>query len=447
MNSRILLLLSALLSPAALSQAADDATLSSHLQAAQQLIQAADYEAALAQLEALESDYAGIARYDYWYGVAALRAGQASLAALALERAILTDPSHAGAHLELAAAYLALNRLDRAEQQLAIVDGFNPPPAARQAVTDYRAIIAERRAQAAAGTHLVVLSFDGGYDSNYLNYPSSFDLFENTFLEGLAVLEADDTYFTNARGIWLFQRELDSTSFIEASVAGQLRLNQDSAAQAFDTGIIQGSFTYGIKTDERNTARYGIDVGQIWLDDAQFRRHIGLLVGWQHQWDTDNTYNFNARVRDFSFEQARNDYRAAQFELEWVHNLRADLTIRSRYTYDIERVQNNPFRQGGNAARNAVSVQADYSMTAQQQWVGQLSYQNLRYHSPGFSVFNRGIDEDRDDHAFTARLEWLYQLSNNWRTGASALYRDQRSSIDFFNLDQTLLQWTVTYVY
>jgi len=258
MNIRILVLLSSLLSPIAWGQDADDATLNAHLQVAQQHIQAADYSTALQQLQALERDYAGIARYDYWYGVAALRTGQASLAALALERAVLTDPNHAGAQLELAAAYLALNRLDRAEQQLAIVEGFNPPPAARQAINEYRAIIAERRAQAAAGTHLLVLSVDGGYDSNYLNYPSSFDLFENTFLAGLAVLEADETLFTNVRGIWLFQQQLDAQQFIEASVAGQLRSNQETAAKAFDTGIMQAALSYGRKLDDANTVRYGL---------------------------------------------------------------------------------------------------------------------------------------------------------------------------------------------
>lgn len=447
MTFRTLLLLSALLSPLAVAQTPDDASLTQHLQEAQQLIQAADYRTALAQLEALESRYAGIARYDYWYGVAALRAGQASLAAMALERAVLTDPNHAGAQLELAAAFLALNRLDRAEQQLAIVEGFNPPPAARQAIADYRAIIAERRAQAAAGTHLVVLSLDGGYDSNYLNYPSSFDLFENTFLEGLAVLEADETLFTNLRGIWLFQKELDANQFIEASVAGQLRMNQETAAQAFDTGIMQGSFNYGIKINDSNTVRYGVDLGQVWLDGSQFRRHVGILVGWQYQWDLENTFNTNLRVRDFSFEEPRNDYRASQLEVEWVHALRSDLTLRARAAYDIERVQQWPWRQGGSASRNALSVQADYTVTPEQQWVGQLSYQNLRHFVPGFAVFNRGVDEDRDDHVMSMRVEWLYQLTSRWRTGASALYRDQRSSIDFFNLDQTLLQWTVTYVY
>jgi len=153
------------------------------------------------------------------------------------------------------------------------------------------------------------------------------------------------------------------------------------------------------------------------------------------------------RARDFNFEQARNDYRAVQLEAEWVYQLRADVTLRSRVAYDLERVQTLPSRQGGSASRNALSIQAEYNLASNQQLLGQISYNNLRHFTSGFAVFNRGVDADRDDHVLSTRLEWMLQLSNRWRTGASALYRDQRSSIDFFNLDQTLLQWTVTYVY
>lgn len=448
MTLRIMVLLGTLLlSPAVSSQASADAGLASELRQAQELIQAQDYSAALARLEALESRYAGLANYDYWYGVAALRAGQVSLALLALERAIATDPNHAGARLELAATYLALNRLERAEQELAEVERFNPPPAAQQAIADYRQVIAERRARALEGSHLVMLSLDAGYDSNYLNYPSSFDLFQNTFLEGLAILSADDTTFTNARGMWFYQRDLDANRFIEASVATQWRINNDSAARAFDTGIVQGSVVYGLRVDASNTARYGLDIGQVWLDGDYFRRHYGLLVGWQYEWDTANVLHANFRARDFSFDDSRNDYRASQIELEWQHRYAANFLLRSRYAYELERIKQFPTRQGGDASRNGLSLQAEYNFSANQQWLGQLGYQQLRYFTPGFSVFNLGVDEQRRDHVRSARLEWLYQWSPEWRVGASALFRDQSSSIDFFNLDQSLLQWTVTYVY
>lgn len=412
-----------------------------------QQLQDGEADAALNALQQAENEYAGIARFDYWYGVVALRAGQPTLASLALERAILSDPNHAGARLELAASYLALNRLDKAEAELDYLARFNPPPAAQEAMARYRTEIAERRQRAADGAHLVMLSLDYGYDSNYLNYPSSFDLFDNTFLEGLAVLEADDTQFGTARGVWFHQRDLDARQFVEFSVAGQARLNQDSEASAFDTTILQGSAAYGLRLSAKNTLRYGLDFGQVWLDSDDFRSHIGLLLGWQHAYNMKHTFIANLRTRDFSFDSSRNDYTGSQLEFEWQYQLQPELLLRSRYAVEAERVSSNPFRPGGDAIRNYLSVQADYQASAKHHWLGSLNYHRLRYMNEGFAIFNHGVAEQRDDDTLTTRLEWTYLITPQWRTGISGLYRDQSSTIDFFNLDQTLVQWTVTYVY
>ena len=55
-----------------------------------------------------------------------------------------------------------------------------------------------------------MISLDTGYDSNYLNYPDSFDLFAGTILEGIAVLEADDTMYNSLRGVY-FKRYQEKT--------------------------------------------------------------------------------------------------------------------------------------------------------------------------------------------------------------------------------------------
>ncbi len=429
------------------TQASAGTELAELLRTTQNQLQNGNADAALSALQQAEDMYAGIARYDYWYGVVALRAGQPTLASLALERAILSDPDHAGARLELAASYLALNRLNKAEAELDYLARYNPPPSAQEAIARYRTEIAERRRRAEEGSHLVMLNLDYGYDSNYLNYPSSFDLFDNTFLEGLAILEADDTQFVTGRGVWFHQRDLDARQFVEFSVAGQARVNQDAEASAFDTTILQGTAAYGLRLDPKNTIRYGLDLGQVWLDDEDFRSHIGLMIGWQHNYDLQHTFIANLRARDFNFDARRNDYRGAQLELEWQYQLQSDLLLRSRYAFETERVNNSPTRPGGDAMRNYLSVQADYQASASHHWLGSLNYHNLRYMQEGFAIFNHGVDEHRDDDTLTTRLEWTYLITPQWRTGLSGLYRDQSSTIDFFNLDQTLVQWTVTYVY
>ena len=92
-----------------------------------------------------EAQHAGDAEFDYLLGIAALDAGQADKATLALERVVILKPAYLAARLDLALAYFALGDLDRARTEFEAVQRESPPPAAQATIERYLAAIAERR--------------------------------------------------------------------------------------------------------------------------------------------------------------------------------------------------------------------------------------------------------------------------------------------------------------
>lgn len=402
---------------------------------------------AIALFETYESVYAGQPQFDYWYGVAAIRHGQPFQASLALERVIAIQPLHAGARLELVAAYIQLEQYDAAELQLNHLDTLNAPPRAQQAMDRFRDAIAQRRARKVENPSLYSLSLDAGYDSNYLNYPDSFDLFADTVLEGLAILEADGTSYNNLRGLAWKRWNGKQGMFVEASLLGHMRINHNSEASIFDTRIVHGKFSFGTQLRHNSELKLGVEASHLWLDNDPYRTHTGLHAGWKSQISDTSELLINGAFREFRFEQRRNDYVAWSGDIEWRKALSGQLRWRNKAGGVHESVTHEVTRQGGNARKLFISTHFDYSLSANSQLLSTLGYENHKYAQQGFAVFNHGQAEIRDDNSIRARLEWIYKPSEHWRFSVFGQYRNQGSSIDFFELDQSLVQGSVTYVF
>lgn len=416
------------------------------VQQGQQLLQANRHQEAYDLFLRYENEHSGSVRFDYWYGVAALRADRPFESSLALERVITQQPTHAGARLELAGVYLRLNRLDAAERQLDFLEGLNPPPRAQEAMFRLRDAIAARRAGDQQVPQIFMFGLDFGYDSNYLNYPDSFDLFANTILQGIAILEADDTTYTTARAMW-WRRFGSDSGYLETSLMGQSRKNHNSDASIFDTHVIHGMATAGTRFSGQRELRFGFEAAQLWLDNERYRHHTGLNLGYRQPLGERGELHVNTHFRDFRFDRRRNDYVSWGGDLEYRLQLNNVVRLRGRTGFDAERVTRDPTRQGGDSDRLFVTGHADFQLGMRNQIQTMIGYENHRYDQAAFSIFNLGQPEIRDDDSLRARLEWIFQPTPHWRFSLFGQYREQTSSIDFFELDQTLVQGSVTYVF
>lgn len=85
----------------------------------------------------IQSQYEGDPRFDYYFGAAAIDAGNASQGVFALERVLIDDPSNNAARLELARGYFTLEEYARSRQEFEAVLENNPPPAVKSKIEQY----------------------------------------------------------------------------------------------------------------------------------------------------------------------------------------------------------------------------------------------------------------------------------------------------------------------
>lgn len=79
--------------------------------------------------------------YDYYFGIAAIDSGRASLGVLALERVLLTNPGNDLARLELARGYFVVGDFERAREEFLIMSNKQVPNSVRNSIEKYLASI------------------------------------------------------------------------------------------------------------------------------------------------------------------------------------------------------------------------------------------------------------------------------------------------------------------
>lgn len=437
--------------PATYTDAGQRDSIAELISQARNEIAAGESNIAFDRLRQREHLHAGQPQYDYWLGVAAARSANWFESSIALQRVIQVAPRHAGARLELVAVYLQQGQLDLAELQLntlqQLVDQGRAPDNATQAIARYQQILEQRRSGAAVANRLFSVGIDFGYDSNYLNYPDDFDLFENTLFEGLAVFDADDTSFVGLRANYWQQFDLRGNDFIEVIAGGSSRFNSDSAARDFNTHVVNAAVNLGQRYSGGEELKFGIETGSVLLDTSYYRSHLGFAVSHLQPLSSSQQWHNRAYFRSFKFEQSRFNFTAYGLESSWVNVLNRHWSLRLAAGADLEQTVNTPTRQGGDLTRLYASGRLTYRFANQQQLQGQLMLQNRRYDEQGFAVFNYGQAERRDDTTATYRLEWMAPVGQHMRINLFTQYRDQRSNVDFFELDQVMVQGGMTYVF
>ena len=153
---------------------------------ARSLLRSGQPAAALKLLEPHEDAHAGNLEFDYLLGMAALDAGRADKATIALERALIVNPNHAGARLDLARAYFALGDHGRARNEFNIALAQDPPPNARATINAY---LARMNGSAGGDTRAsAYLDVTAGRDTDVNNATSQGQVYVPVF--GLSLLLA-----------------------------------------------------------------------------------------------------------------------------------------------------------------------------------------------------------------------------------------------------------------
>ncbi len=402
-------------------------------------IQAERYEQAFSRLKALDNRYSGEVEYDYWLGVAAMRAGDSAYALFPLERVVERNPNHAGARMELIAAYLQQKMDDSARYEINQAERLNPPAEAKQALAKYRSILQERDSQRTEGKRLLMIGMDVGYDSNVSSYPET-TLRLPVFNLPIA-LQPTGSAFSNVRGAYWRRFDRDNGDWFAASVAGFARKNQEQDAKQFDLGVVQLRGEYTFELGNARSLRLAAEGSELWLNGEHYRRHVGASARWQEPINSAWMTYAEAGFRSYLFDAANNDYRAPSLTLGARY--RPNTQTQVELTAEGEWEQADAQRINGNTQRLRLGASLEYQI-ADQHRIGfdwhLSSQQHSRDYLAGTFYNSSNSDIQRRDTISEFGANWTWYMTPKWHLGLRVQHRDQRSNVDFYQYQQTLGQ-------
>lgn len=418
-------------------------------------------------LHALELEHSGDPTFDYWLGVAALRAGEPSHALIALDRAILRQPNHAGARMERVAALLQLDQRASAEREIERLQALSPPPEAQAAIERFQTVIAERRHAESAPQHRGRIGVDIGYDSNPQRFPNDIAIdplqpdlrraFDELIAMGLtpdgdpSQFEAqrfsrDASTYQRLQGSYQGRFPIDDQSRWLVDATGQAQRYTQEAAQDVDLTLGQAQLGYQRDLEAQRvftlrgamlqgfSGRHQNHLLTRWGSHAELSQPLGL--------NSQLTWQLGAQHNRFSSRRNRYDAGIAGVQLHTQHH-----TLRSRITAQIEREWAHEARDGGHLTQLQLAGGLDLPLGNQHLLRADLNHRIRTYQDDGFALYNDFTPTQRRDRIWQTRLTWLYQLNSDWLLEASADIEQRRSTIDFFDTRRQQAQLGLRYLF
>lgn len=441
------------------------------LDRAQNYLEQDNANAAYQALQASELTYSGQPNYDYWLGVAALRAGQPSHALIALDRVITQQPTHAGARLERLAALIQLDQRLAAESEIVTLNALSPPPEARAAIERFQAIIDQRQRSETEPQHRWQLGVDIGYDSNPQRFPNeiTIDPLQPAIREALDILtemgltprlesgqditDFDERVFSREASAYqqLLGRyqgvyPINETSRWQVNATGQMQRYQNDAAKDFDLSLLSTQLGYQQDLEAQRSVTYRASLLQAWSGEHQDH----LLTRWggeteyRHPVGSNSTLDWQLGIEDNAFDTPRNDYVSGRLSLQLTTR---HASVQTRLSAQLGHEWANTQRNGGDLLYARAGTGIDYPMGNRQLLRADLSYQQRRYQQDGFNFYNDFMAVERYDQLWQARLMWLYQLNPDWLVEARADIERRTSNVDFFDTHRLQTQLGLRYLF
>ena len=385
--------------------------------------------------------------YDYYFGIAAIDSGRASLGVLALERVLLTNPGNDLARLELARGYFVIGDFERSKEEFQKMAAKQVPPSVRNSIEKYLAQIKAEDPQFRT-TWRTYTEFALGHNSNV-----------NSSTNQLVPCPA--FYCGNNSQLLIDPGSSKSSSFnqlaLGTSVSGPI-VPGIKYLLGFDASVRQHAQIDNF--DQRNvslnggaefiadTSRYRV-IGffnQASLDDKKLRDVAGGIVDWVKPMSQTTTLRSsvgfatlrytgeNALIRDAdmpSFSVGGNYYIGGDWKaaIDVDFNLAREKNIRgnSDLTRDIYGARTllalTPF------ARMQINIGFGYAKS---------KYEGAEPFAPSPGVI-------KDDDLFTSELAAQYQLTKGWSIRTEWLRAENRSNVELYRYKQDVVLMKMRY--
>ncbi|EHJ93710.1 hypothetical protein KUC_0660 [Vreelandella boliviensis LC1] len=441
------------------------------LQNAHQMLKQGDAKSAYSSMKAVEVDHSGEPAFDYWLGVFALRAEHFSHALIALDRALKTEPEHAGARMERVAALLQLDQRRAAEQEIERLEQLSPPPIAQAAIGRFKEVIEQRRREDNDPQHNLNVGVALGYDSNPQRYSSDIaldplptslrsvvdQLIDSGVLEPDDPNQLDDVTFASRSSLYhrlqanyrgRYPIDERSRWLFDATAQAQ-RYSQDSAEE-IDLTLLQLVPAYQRELSNGHTWTLQPSVLQGWggADQNPLLTRWGLSGRYAYTVGTDSQLIWQLSTQHNDFDNALSDYDAGRLGVELTTPLtHANLRWRAQLGQEWARGTANQQRAGGDLNHWQVGMGVDVPIGERQLIRGDVDYRERNYQDNVNNITSRYQPTAREEQIWEARLSWLYQLNRHWLVETSAHYEQRNASIEFYDSTRLQTQVGVRYLF
>lgn len=414
--------------------------LSDLIQAAETALQDNDAQRAYTLLAEQEANYAGNVEFDYWLGLAAVRAGKPARATFALERVVMEQPNHAGARLELATAWLQLGQRDAASEQLDRVERLNPPQQAQAQIDALNRELNRQARNARQRRNGGFIGIEYGDDDNVGTWPEGLEFFPGFRLEAI-----DSAYGALKAGYW-HRFDVAADQKVRLSANALVRRNDEDEAEQFDQDYLTGRAEWSRDLDGRNEIAAGIDLATLRLDGEDYYTLYGVTGEWRRAVSSATQLTAGIQVRQFDFDLDRYDYLMTRLLGRITHRPAPRWELSADITADYE--ASDESRAGGDAVLYGIAANAWYQHLPKHRVGAQAGFTRAAYRSDyrlgeAFTAETGARDDDR----FMGALLYDWFPGQRWQVRAQAQYRDQSSTLDTFVYDQTVLSAGLNYYF
>lgn len=410
------------------------------IEAAQSALQQGDAQRAYTLLAEQEASYAGNVDYDYWFGLSAVRAGEPARATFALERVISERPSHAGARLELATAWLQLGQRDAATEELDQLEALSPPPQAQERIDTLNRELNRQARSERQRRNGGFVGVEYGDDDNVGTWPQGLEFFPGFTIEAI-----DSTFVSAKAGYW-HRFDMNATQKVTLSANGMARRNQEDEAEQFEQDYLTAGAEWRRDIDGRSEVAARLDLATLRLDGEDYYDMAGLMGEWSRSVSSATELASGIRVRQLDFELDQYDYLQSGLFGRIEYRPRPRWELRAEFNADYEAADEK--RAGGDASAFGVSTRAWYQPAAKHRVGAALAFSQVTYRSDYLPGQALTIESgEREDDRLSASLLYDWFPGRSWQVRAQAGYRDQSSTLDAFTYDQTVLSAGLNYYF
>ncbi len=376
---------------------------------------------------------AGDPVYDYFFGVAAIDSGRASLGVLALERVLLDNPGNDLARLELARGYFVVGDFERAREEFQFMRGKQLPAAVQSSVDRYLTAIraADPRFRIVRRTFV---EYGGGYNSN-VNSATSASTIEIPSI-GPITLDQSSRPSASVLSHLALGTQVQGPITSETKYLVGLEANYRGYAQrdTFDQGSVTalGGLDFTLGDNNLKTSGY---FSSALLDGGRFRDTTGVVLDWSRPLDKETQLRAALSYSLLRYAKANAGRDANLPSLSLGFNRYLGTPWKVVLDVDFNLAEEANIRHRDDFQRDILGVRSDVHFYPGGRWLGNAG--------AGLSVSKyAGIDplllDRRRDTLFSLDAGVQYQLTPGWSARGEIAYLRNQSTLDLYSYSSVL---------